>query len=358
MVRRLKLLFLRGTAGCGLAQRVLASEWRRRRLLILCYHGISLDDEHNWSPGMFLPLEAFERRLQWIENAGCQVLPLQEAVEKLYAGSLPHKAIALTFDDGFYGFHSLAWPALRRRGWPVTLYLTTYYCEYNRPVFDPAVSYLLWKSPVSTLDWGEVFGAKVTLNPAGRTEADLKLKRHCLARNLSGREKNEMLEELARRLNVDLPAISSRRILHLVNPDEVRQAAQQGADIQLHTHIHRVSLRRERFLAEIENNRSRIREITGHTARHFCYPGGFHLPAFPAWLCQCGVLSATTCQTALAGASSDRMLLPRLVDTSQITPEEFTGWLSGVSSFLPRRPYPMSEGQLLETPASPPAGTG
>jgi len=33
----------------GLLSNVRDSAWRQRRLLILCYHSISIDDEHEWS---------------------------------------------------------------------------------------------------------------------------------------------------------------------------------------------------------------------------------------------------------------------------------------------------------------------
>ena len=42
-------------------------------------------------------------------------------------------------------FHRTVHPILREFGFPVTLYLTTYYCLTNKPVFPPALSYILWK---------------------------------------------------------------------------------------------------------------------------------------------------------------------------------------------------------------------
>src|ERR1041385_2966415 len=66
----------------GLADR---SRWRRGRLLILAYHGISLDDEHEWDASLFMSPADFAARLRLIGRAGCAVLPLGEAVERLYA---------------------------------------------------------------------------------------------------------------------------------------------------------------------------------------------------------------------------------------------------------------------------------
>jgi peptidoglycan/xylan/chitin deacetylase (PgdA/CDA1 family) len=348
MLRRVKLLLLHAAVRSGVTALLLDSRWRQNRLLILCYHGISVDDEHVWNQGLFLPIATFAQRLAWLERNRCEILPLGEAIERLYARTLPPRAVALTFDDGFYGTYSLAWPQLKRRGWPATIYLTTYYCEYNQPVFDPAVSYLLWKSTAPVLEWPEVLKNPVMLDATGRGTVDRVFKQYCLAKALSGQRKNELLGEMAKRLRVNLAELSSRRIMHLVNPEEVRRMAGEGADIQLHTHIHRVSWRRERFLQEIANNRSRIEAMTGARPIHFCYPGGVHFPEFREWLSEAGVLSAATCHNNICSRISGRMVLPRLVDTCQLGHHEFVGWLSGFSALLPQRPHPMSEGQILE----------
>lgn len=46
------------------------SAWRQRRLLILCYHGVSLDDEHLWNPELYVSPNRFEGRLRMIAEGG------------------------------------------------------------------------------------------------------------------------------------------------------------------------------------------------------------------------------------------------------------------------------------------------
>jgi len=45
------------------------SDWRRQRLLILCYHGISLEDEHQWRPFLYISRQQLERRLEILRAA-------------------------------------------------------------------------------------------------------------------------------------------------------------------------------------------------------------------------------------------------------------------------------------------------
>ena len=161
----------------GFSRWLSATSWRRHRLLILGYHGISMYDEHEWA-GLYISRETFCRRMKFVARARCNVLPLSEALHRLQNGSLPDRAVVITFDDGWHDFFSLAFPILESFGYPVTLYLTTYYVEFNRPVFDPMCSYLLWKGRYKQhLEWPSVFPAPVALDDVGRQRATAMMER-------------------------------------------------------------------------------------------------------------------------------------------------------------------------------------
>jgi hypothetical protein len=50
------------------------------------------------------------------------------------------------------------------------------------------------------------------------------------------------------------------------------------------------------------------------------------------------VTTATTCDPGLASRRSDPLLLPRLVDTSYLSPLDVEGWMTGMSDFfMPRK---------------------
>jgi peptidoglycan/xylan/chitin deacetylase (PgdA/CDA1 family) len=348
MLKQAKLGVLRLAERTGASFLLSGSGWRRQRLLILCYHGVSMYDEHEWAD-LYVSAETFRRRMELIARAGCNVLPLSEAVERLQSGTLPDRAVVITFDDGLHDFSSVAFPILEPLGYPVTLYLTTFYVDFNRPVFDPMCSYLLWKGRgKQRLEWPDVLPEPVALDGAGRHSATAAIKDFAIARKLSGSEKDDLLAQLARRLDIDYQELCRKRIMHLITPQEARELANRGVSLQYHTHRHRVYRSRERMFEELRDNRNRIAAFSSQEPRHFCYTGGFFLPEYPAYLKEYGMLSATTCKAGLATAQTNPLLLPRLVDVEGIPDLEFRAWLQGTADLLPRRATGMADGQLLE----------
>jgi len=349
VLRRAKLGALRLAAASGLSRLVRDSSWRQQRLLILCYHGVSHYDEHEWDAALYITAERLRRRMQLLAQERCNVLPLAEAVLRLQSGTLPPRAVTITFDDGYHDFYSIAFPIIESFGFPVTLYLTTYYVEYNRPVFDIMCSYLLWKGRLQqSLHWPEVLSVPRALDSAGRQAATAAIKEFALSRKLSGQEKDQLLARLAARLDIDYEDLCRRRVLHLITPGEAKALAARGLDLEYHTHRHRVYRHRERMFAELDDNRRRLETYTPEPPQHFCYTGGFYLPEHLEYLAAYGIRTATTCFRGLCTARSNPLLLPRLVDTMTMSDLEFCSWLTGTASLLPKRAEAMSEGQLGE----------
>jgi peptidoglycan/xylan/chitin deacetylase (PgdA/CDA1 family) len=351
--------------GLGLSHRMRNSAWRRSRLLILCYHGISLDDEHRWDSSLYMSPADFEGRLRSIQRVGCGVLPLGVALEQLYANTLREPTVVITFDDGLYDFLQRAYPLLEKYDFPATVYLTTYYCEHQQPVFPSFCSYVLWKGRDAVLDTAEILDAAEQWDlrtAAGRDGAFKSIIRFADRRHLTAQEKSELAEAVARRLGVDYESLIAQRILHLLNPREVADLAARGVDFQLHTHRHYALPDRELFLREIHDNRERIRGMAGSEPTHFCYPCGYYEPEWLPWLAAAGVISATTGTPGLASSQANPLLLPRLVDTAHLARVEFEAWLGGVGALVPRRPRkaaarPFSE-EVRVARACTPSGNG
>ena len=334
-----KQAYLGATSTVGAFSIVRRSNWRRRRLLILCYHGISLDDEHEWDPQLYMSPETFEARLSRLKQVGCSILPLVEGLNRLRDGTLPEAAVSLTFDDGMHDFSAVARPLLRKYEAPATVYVTTFYSDFRHPVFGIFCSYLLWKGAHRTLDLHRLIPSG-TVHVLGlgsaRRLARNQIEEHARRAQLDAAAKDALARRLAAELGIDYGALVQREILHVMSNDEITQLARGDIDVQLHTHRHRTPREKSLFLREIVDNRIRLESLTGRPARHFCYPSGVYYEEFLPWLREAGVLSAVTGNPGLAHSKSEALLLPRVVDTQTKSLRDFESWASGVMAAVPR----------------------
>lgn len=330
--KTLKSTALRALRSAGVFSIVKRSQWRKQRLLILCYHGLSIEDEHEWLPHLFVTPECFRQRLACLRRMNATVLGLDEGLARLRSNSLPETSVVLTFDDGFFDFFQHGVPLLSGFAFPCTVYLTTYYVRHRYPLANLALDYILWKSRKASVRLPE-HGLEVETPINSYTERQKvvwSILDQAKARNVSTAGKDEIVRSVAEHIGVDYRQFFERRILQLLNPEEVTEVAKKGIDIQLHTHRHRTPVDHDLFVREIQDNRLAIQELTGTNPVHFCYPSGNYSERFFPWLRECGVQSATTCERGLAVRDTNPLLLPRVLDDTTTDLLRFQSFVSGL----------------------------
>jgi peptidoglycan/xylan/chitin deacetylase (PgdA/CDA1 family) len=336
-LKRASLSLLHETGLDGLIGR---SGWRRRRVLVLCYHGVSLDDEHLWNPRLYMPADTLRRRFETLRRLGCAVLSLGDALNRLGDGTMPPMSVVLTFDDGYHDFQTRAWPLLQEFGYPATVYLPTQRCEHNFPLVRLTLSYVLWKHRDATLDGRGLPGldGRCQLDSeAARTRIVQALDRAMRAAGLGMQAKDDIVRQVMERLGLEYGNFIESGRLRLLAPGQVRALAGPLVDFQLHTHRHQTPADPDEFVWEIRENRERVEGMTGRPAVHFCYPSGVYRRNYPALLRREGVLSATTCDPGIVSHRSNPFLLPRFVDTTHVGDITFEGWVTGIADWLPHR---------------------
>lgn len=337
MSRTLKKYVYRGAKWLGLFR--LARRMTGKQLRILGYHGFATGDEVQFRPQLFMDASEFRWRIDHILRHAYPVLALDDALDRLRQNELPACAVVLTFDDGAYSTWKLAFPTMQSHRLPGTIYLTTYYCVHPNPVFRIAVQYMFWKTSKEELSL-----AGLGLNGDGvlsLSDADSKNRAMWMViDHAEGRfheaERVALCAELGRRLDVDYAEIARARPFSLMTAGEVRQAADTGADIQMHTHRHVLPEEPDQARSEVEENRRVIASLTGRQPRHFCYPSGICSEARRQVLVAAGVASATTCESGLNYSDTPPLALRRFMDGSDISRIEFEAELSGFSEILRR----------------------
>lgn len=122
-------------------------------LLTLCFFGpnalannsvnVPILTYHNFDPSvpgsMTISTERFEEQIQWIQDHGYTVIPLQELVNYLSGktSSIPEKAVVITADDGNKSVYTYMLPIVKKYNIPVTLFI------YTSTISNPKAPYSL-----------------------------------------------------------------------------------------------------------------------------------------------------------------------------------------------------------------------
>jgi len=91
--------------------------------LIFCYH--RLVDKVRY-PGTEITPAAFEAQMKELKDKGVTVISMQDLLAwKRGEKNIPPRCAVITFDDGWKSQYEVAWPILKKFGYPVTMFIYT-----------------------------------------------------------------------------------------------------------------------------------------------------------------------------------------------------------------------------------------
>lgn len=130
---------------------------------ILLYHAVTDAPGEHIAPFSVSPAE-FERQLDALLEAGYRCTTFGEHMARGAAAG--EKVAVLTFDDGFADFAEHALPAMRARGVPSTLYVTTgWLADTPHRAPGPSDRMLSWSQLPELLEQGVELGAHSHSHP-------------------------------------------------------------------------------------------------------------------------------------------------------------------------------------------------
>jgi peptidoglycan/xylan/chitin deacetylase (PgdA/CDA1 family) len=122
---RAKAAFLAVVMACGVA--AAADE-----AVVLMYHRFGEDDH----PSTSVRIEQFEAHLEYLETGGYAIVPLADVVAAIRGDAkLPDRAVAITVDDAYRSVYDEAFPRLKDRGYPFTVFVATDPVDAGRPTY-------------------------------------------------------------------------------------------------------------------------------------------------------------------------------------------------------------------------------
>ena len=286
---------------------------------------------HRVLPGLdpLFPGEMYSERFDsvcgWISR-WFNVLPLDQAARRLDAGTLPPRALAITFDDGYADNHGIAAPILRRYGLSATFFVATGYLDGGRMFNDTVIEALrrtkLDKLDVSPLGLAGLGRLPLTTIAERRAAIDALIG---AVKYLEPGVRQRTVDELARLARVESPTDL------MMTRDQVRSLAVGGMQVGAHTRSHPILARLSpgEAKAEILGGKADLEGIMGREVDLFAYPNGRPGVDYTADSVQVvksmGFAAAVSTNWGVARKGCDLFQLPR-----------FTPWDRGALGFALR----------------------
>jgi peptidoglycan/xylan/chitin deacetylase (PgdA/CDA1 family) len=304
--------------GSGLLR--VAARFRGRGAAILMYHSVIEDPS---AQDVFLgdishARDIFYGQMELLARRYCPISLDQVRRFMCGEGTLPDRAVVVTFDDGYADNYEIAAPALNRVGVPATFYVTIGSVERRRLPWPARLRFLF--RTTNRARWADSSGTSWPLfNAVEREKAYLLSCDEC--GKLVGKTQEKYVARLEGELDNQVPTESGALMMTY---DQVRTLVQQGHIVGSHTMTHpnmaHVSLEDARH--EMTESKHRLERELSAAVAHFSYP----CPAlWPHWTEQtvtasrdAGYETAVTTNGGLTRKGDNPLALKRISPTKTV----------------------------------------
>jgi len=306
-------------------------------LLVLMYHRVLPEghpDRNSEQPGMYVSPETLAMHLDLLKRHFTPI-HLEEWCLKLAQGeSLPPRACAVTFDDGWRDNYQYAWPVLEAAGVPATIFIVSNLVGTRYSFWPNKLARLLSvsRNAQASRELADALGmsqdSKLASGAAMTPEQIDSAILDCKQR-FSDADITALLDRIA-----EEPSTGAKE-RDLMDWNEIRAMTAQGqVRIGSHTRRHvRLTPQLARNTAddEIVGSIAEIESQLGSRPVSFCYPNGDHSPEATALVGQ-NYRCAVTTRRGWNDRHSNRHLMARVGVHDEVsrTPAAFLSRLAGV----------------------------
>ena len=285
----------------------------RGRLSILIFHRV-LPERDPIFPGE-VDAARFEAICRWMKS-WFNVLPLEQAVQRLRERSLPSRAAAITFDDGYADNRTVAQPILARHGLPATFFIATDFLDGGRMWNDTVIESVR-----------HCTAAELDLTSLVKRDGSGDLGRHALG---SPEARRQAIEAIIGQIKY-LPVPERHKLTEkialcaevkpsdalMMTSQQVREMRDAGMQIGAHTRSHPIlaKLDTDAAYAEIGQSQRFLEAVLGQRVGLFAYPNGKpgtdYIPESVRIVQDLGFDAAVSTTKGVADASTDLFQIPR-----------------------------------------------
>lgn len=278
---------------------------KRQKLFIMIYHRV-LDEPDHMRPDE-VDKVAFTWQMQLLAQH-FNVLPLDDALQRLQSGTLPSRAVCITFDDGYADNYTNALPILQQFNLTATFFIASGFLDGGR-MWNDTVIEAVRNAQESVLDLTEIGLGKFNISnetEKSRTASHIILQ----IKHLPPNERNGCVEYIA---------IHSQNLPNnlMMTSEQLKELHLSGMNIGGHTVNHPILARLSENEArmEIEENKKALENLLNTRLNIFAYPNGKpgqdYLAAHVDMVRQVGYQAAVATQWGVADQSNNLWQLPR-----------------------------------------------
>lgn len=301
------------------------------RLWVLMYHRILPASDPRYEreePGMIVTPDTFRQQLRILKTL-FEVMSLTEWCARRDAGrTLPARACAITFDDGWLDNYEFAFPILQEEQLPATLFAVAGMIDTQRQFWPNRLARVLGAAQGRHVPWLERLGYYTAQTPPGR-EAVAQLIHQC--KQMSDIELHTLLDNTEKELGLTPEPQPA-----LVNWDQLREMQNSELfHIGSHTSNHYrllAGLPTATLMEEIVASKHKLEAELDRPIDSFCYPNGNISPAAEALVRQ-HYRTAVTTQLGINRVATPTHTLLRIGvhedagNTRQRFEARLSGWL-------------------------------
>lgn len=276
------------------------------RLSVLIFHRVMPQ------PDPLFPDEMHASRFlevcSWLKS-WFKVLPLDESVVRLKAGTLPARAACITFDDGYADNYHVALPILQRCELSATFFIATGFldggCMWNDTIVETIRACSMPFLDLSSLALGR------------HAIGSLEEKRSAIAALIPQIKYRSLTQRIA--ITEEISRLARVQLSHdlMMTSQEVKAMRQAGMQIGAHTVSHPIlaSLAIEQARQEIQGSKRFLEQLLGERVGLFAYPNGKPGEDYVAqsvdMVRSAGFDAAVNTQWGTSGASDDMFQIRR-----------------------------------------------
>ena len=291
------------------------------KLSILIFHRVHARPDPLFPEEM--SAERFNSLCRWL-RASFNVMSLGPALGRLRAGTLPSRALSITFDDGYADNAEVAVPILRDHGLRATFFIATGFLDGGR-MFNDTVIECLRNTSCESIELADL--------GLGRRDLRTAAQRRGVIDELLPRFKHLQLHERQTALQTLLALARQPQLASglMMRSEQVQEVHGAGMEIGGHTVNHPILkvLSDAEAESEITQGRRSLEQLIQGPVDYFAYPNGRPTLDYGArdvaLIRRLGFKGAVTTAPGAIDGAADQFQLPR-----------FTPWDKGRAKWLMR----------------------